>query len=54
MAEETLRIVDADTWPQALTILAQPQNTALCIRLLGNAVDEIWHAAGDTSTDLSW
>jgi len=33
---------------------ALPQNAALGAKLVARTVDAIWHAAGDTSTDISW
>jgi ubiquinone biosynthesis protein COQ9 len=44
-----------DNWPQALSVLAQPQNSPEALRLLLQLLDEIWYSAGnDTSTDASW
>ncbi len=38
---------------RALAILALPQNLARAARLDWRAADAMWHAAGDTSTDLN-
>jgi ubiquinone biosynthesis protein COQ9 len=39
---------------RALALLAVPQNLALGARLLYDAVDAIWYAAGDTATDFNF
>src|SRR5215468_5802582 len=39
---------------RALALLTAPQNLALGARLLYDAVDAIWYAAGDTSTDFNF
>jgi len=39
---------------RALALLAAPQNLALGARLLYDAVDAIWYAAGDTATDFNF
>ncbi len=44
----------ADTWPQAVALMAQPSSAMVGCRQLAFIVDEIWHAAGDTSSDTSW
>ncbi|XP_072278832.1 ubiquinone biosynthesis protein COQ9, mitochondrial [Pyxicephalus adspersus] len=41
-------------WPQALGILLLPQNIPSSLKLLTAMVDDIWHYAGDQSTDVSW
>ncbi|KAM9301963.1 ubiquinone biosynthesis protein COQ9, mitochondrial [Gastrophryne carolinensis] len=41
-------------WPQALGILLLPQNIPTSLKLLTAMVDDIWHYAGDQSTDVSW
>ncbi|KAK9865342.1 hypothetical protein WJX84_002543 [Apatococcus fuscideae] len=43
-----------DTWPQAVALMAQPSSAMVGCRQLAFIVDEIWHAAGDTSSDTSW
>lgn len=43
-----------DSWPQALAILARPNNASTALRLMHEIVDSIWIAAGDKSHDLSW
>jgi rpsU-divergently transcribed protein len=44
-----------DSWPQALSVVAQPRNSPEALRLLLQLLDEIWYSAGgDTSTDASW
>ena len=44
----------ADSWPQALALSAQPQNATAAVARLAEAVDDVWAAVGDTSTDISW
>lgn len=39
---------------RALSLLAAPQNVALGARLLYDAVDALWYAAGDTATDFNF
>jgi ubiquinone biosynthesis protein COQ9 len=39
---------------RALALLSAPQNLALGARLLYEAVDAIWYAAGDTATDFNF
>jgi len=39
---------------RALALLSAPQNLALGARLLYDAVDAIWYAAGDTATDFNF
>lgn len=42
------------TWPQALSLQAHPEALPTSLKQLATAVDEIWRAAGDTSTDSNW
>jgi ubiquinone biosynthesis protein COQ9 len=42
----------ADTWPQALNILAQHPTESL--KLLAELTDIIWRAAGDDAKDFEW
>ncbi|PSC72641.1 ubiquinone biosynthesis [Micractinium conductrix] len=44
----------AGTWAQALALLASPGAAPRTLQLYTQLADTIWHAAGDTSTDLSW
>jgi ubiquinone biosynthesis protein COQ9 len=39
---------------RSLVLLSEPQNLALGARLLYDAVDAIWYAAGDSATDFSF
>ena len=39
---------------QTLAVLARPQHAKLASQLLYNTVDEMWRAAGDTSTDYNF
>lgn len=39
---------------RTLAFLAQPQHAKLAAQLLFNTVDEMWRAAGDTSTDYNF
>ncbi|KAL3535504.1 hypothetical protein ACH5RR_003965 [Cinchona calisaya] len=41
-------------WPQALSIQAQPVNIPTSFKQRAMLMDEIWHAAGDESTDVDW
>lgn len=41
-------------WPQALSIQANPLNLPTAFKQRAILMDEIWHAAGDRSTDLDW
>ncbi|XP_071908969.1 uncharacterized protein [Coffea arabica] len=41
-------------WPQALSIQAQPANIPTGFKQRAMLMDEIWHAAGDDSTDVDW
>ncbi|KAK7265457.1 hypothetical protein RJT34_33077 [Clitoria ternatea] len=42
------------TWPQALSIQAQPANVPTSFKQRAMVVDEIWHAAGDSASDIHW
>ncbi|XP_036605174.1 ubiquinone biosynthesis protein COQ9, mitochondrial [Trichosurus vulpecula] len=41
-------------WPRALSILVLPHNIPASLNLLTSMVDDMWHYAGDQSTDLNW
>lgn len=41
-------------WPQALSIQAQPLNVPTSFKQRAMLVDEIWHAAGDETSDVDW
>lgn len=41
-------------WPRALSILLLPQNIPPSLSLLTSMVDDMWHYAGDQSTDFNW
>ncbi|DBA65800.1 hypothetical protein WJX79_001942 [Trebouxia sp. C0005] len=43
-----------DTWAQALRIRAQPRNVSAAVEQLAQITDDVWHAAGDKSTDYNW
>lgn len=43
-----------DTWPQAMGVMAQPQNAPTALKQMAMMVDDIWQHAGDTSTDHNW
>ena len=49
-----LRLLLADSWPQALALLADPRAAPTALALLNDVVDTAWHAAGDRSSDFSW
>ncbi|XP_028786934.1 ubiquinone biosynthesis protein COQ9, mitochondrial [Neltuma alba] len=42
------------SWPQALSIQAQPVNFPTSFKQRAMLIDEIWHAAGDTASDIDW
>ncbi len=44
---------DIEALRRALAVLALPSNLSLAARLNWRAADAIWHAAGDTATDLN-
>jgi ubiquinone biosynthesis protein COQ9 len=44
---------DREVTRRALALLAQPRHAALAARLLWNAADAMWRAAGDTATDYN-
>ncbi|HUK09104.1 MAG TPA: COQ9 family protein [Stellaceae bacterium] len=54
--ETRLRILVAhrEAVRRSLALLAEPQNVILGARLLYDAVDAIWYAAGDTATDFNF
>lgn len=37
-----------------MAIQARPGNVRTALRQLALLVDDMWHAAGDSSTDLNW
>ncbi|OWK16178.1 COQ9 [Cervus elaphus hippelaphus] len=41
-------------WPRALSILMLPHNIPPSLNLLTSMVDDMWHYAGDQSTDFNW
>ncbi|NWU56592.1 COQ9 protein, partial [Dromas ardeola] len=43
-----------EKWPQALSILLLPHNIPSSLNLLTSMIDDIWHYAGDKSTDFNW
>lgn len=47
-------VVPAGTWPQALSLQAHPEALPTSLKQLAAIVDEIWRAAGDTSTGSNW
>lgn len=48
-----LELGDSEVTRRALAILAQPEHAALSTRLLWQAADAMWRAAGDTATDYN-
>jgi len=42
------------SWPQALSVQAQPGNCGEALRARAVLMDEIWFAAGDRATDMTW
>ncbi|XP_053558779.1 ubiquinone biosynthesis protein COQ9, mitochondrial [Bombina bombina] len=49
-----MQIPYIEKWPQALGLLLLPNNIPSSLKLLTAMVDDIWHYAGDQSTDVSW
>lgn len=47
-------MLTADTWAQAISIRSQPRNVPIAIEQLAQVTDDVWHAAGDKSTDYNW
>ncbi|KFW81192.1 hypothetical protein N305_06524, partial [Manacus vitellinus] len=43
-----------EKWPQALSVLLLPRNIPSGLSLLTSMIDDIWHYAGDQSTDFNW
>ncbi|KAJ7312124.1 hypothetical protein JRQ81_006466 [Phrynocephalus forsythii] len=43
-----------EKWPQAISVLLMPHNIPASLNLLTNMVDDMWHYAGDQSTDFNW
>ncbi|XP_074067347.1 ubiquinone biosynthesis protein COQ9, mitochondrial [Macrotis lagotis] len=41
-------------WPRALGTLMLPHNIPASLNLLTSMVDDMWHYAGDQSTDINW
>ncbi|XP_006748633.1 ubiquinone biosynthesis protein COQ9, mitochondrial [Leptonychotes weddellii] len=41
-------------WPRALSILMLPHNIPSSLSLIASMVDDMWHYAGDQSTDFNW
>ncbi|XP_031384094.1 ubiquinone biosynthesis protein COQ9-B, mitochondrial [Punica granatum] len=41
-------------WPEALAIQSQPVNVPTSFKQRAMLMDEIWHAAGDESSDIDW
>ncbi|WVZ57233.1 hypothetical protein U9M48_007643 [Paspalum notatum var. saurae] len=41
-------------WPQALSIQSQPTNVSTSLKQRAVLVDEMWHAAGDSGSDIDW
>ena len=41
-------------WPRAIYVMSQPPNAANSLCLLHSLVDDMWHHAGDKSTDYNW
>ena len=41
-------------WPAGLALVMQPQHAGHALRALARDTDELWHLAGDQSSDLAW
>ena len=53
--ERRLRMVTPylSRWPEALGLLALPQNAPAALRNFGALLDDVWYHAGDRSSDVS-
>lgn len=49
-----MNVPHIETWAQALSIRAQPRNVPSALEQLAQITDDVWHAAGDKSTDYNW
>ncbi|CAD7682161.1 unnamed protein product [Nyctereutes procyonoides] len=47
-------ILYIEHWPRALSILMLPHNIPSSLSLITSMVDDMWHYAGDQSTDFNW
>jgi len=54
MARLDLALPHREAVRRSLAVLALPHNTPVALGLLYRTVDQIWHAAGDTSTDFNF
>lgn len=56
--EERLRMNEefllCDKWSEAMAILANPSNACDSLGCVQELCDDIWHRAGDKSSDLNW
>jgi len=43
-----------DKWSEAMAILANPSNACDSLSCMQELCDDIWHRAGDKSSDLNW
>lgn len=43
-----------EKWPKAMSVLLLPHNIPSSLNLLTTMVDDVWHYAGDQSTDINW
>jgi len=41
-------------WAEAIGLGMQPDNVSRSLHGIATSIDEIWHQAGDRSTDLTW
>eukprot|EP00126_Sphaerothecum_destruens_P000119 Sdes_comp10148_c0_seq1m1761 len=49
-----LTIPYVNRWHEALALMALPSNVSYSFVSMATFADEIWHLAGDKSTDLNW
>ncbi|KAJ1898737.1 Ubiquinone biosynthesis protein coq9, mitochondrial [Kickxella alabastrina] len=49
---QTMPLVER--WPEAVAVLALPQNVPLAVKQLGRMSSEFWFAAGDQSKNIDW
>ena len=44
----------AGSWPQAMAVIAAPNNAATAVSLMYELIDGIWASVGDQESDRSW
>ena len=49
-----MQIPVLSTWHQAMALGALPQNVPSTVNNIARMIDDVWHFAGDRSTDMNW